>query len=176
MADVLPTTQDIILQAVVDKLLASMSDIGLTTSQCWIGVDSDIENAPIQHNWFLVVSPMAGQFSGAMIDGGGENTVQEDSGVTITVYSSLKLDRSGQAEQVLNHSSRGLLYLKRRTLKALAGLQLYSAAAPTVPLLVNHMAPLGSGNPETYYRNGQDTAKLHRQQLSFSTDFLWDLS
>jgi hypothetical protein len=170
---VVATTQDVILQAVVDKLLTDLADLGITASQCWISDDPEIENAPIQQNWFLVVSPMAGQFNGSIIDGAGTYGVQEDAGVTVAIFTAIKTDRAGQSAQALLDADRGLLPLKHRILKSLAGKQLYATAAPTVELLINYMAPLHCSNPDRHRCEGAHTG-LKRLLLSFSTDFLWD--
>lgn len=163
---VVPTTQKTVLEAVVARLKAEVSELN-GESLCYV---SDYIDPPenVQTDLFAQVSPSDGQFDVDIQEGAGENDVREYAGVIVTVFSRVKLDRNGKTESLLVDATRGMLPLKRKIIRALAGRQLSSGGSD---LLVNHVFAQRASAPR-YDRD----LRLGVMSIFFSTDFEWDLS
>ena len=111
---------------------------------------------------------MSGQFDSEMFAGAGAAGTAEKSGVIVTVFSQMKLDRSDSDESMLLHESRGLLGLKKVILKALSAHSLVDHSGHQI--LLNLMEPMNSGHPR------DDGDAVGEFSVVFATDFVWDLS
>lgn len=163
---VVNTTQKAVLEAVVTRLKANVTELN-GDALCYV---SDYPEPPenVQTELFAMVSPSDGQFDVDIQEGAGANDVREYAGVVVTVFSRVKLDRHGRTESLLVDSTRGMLPLKRKILRALAGQQLSSGGND---LLVNHCFAQRASAPRYDPR-----INLGVMSLYFSTDFAWDLS
>lgn len=164
MNDPIPTTQEAVLQAIVDRL---REQLDLNPSTCFLSIDPE-PCANISHNLFLTVSPDGGQFREGEFAGAGENLVIENTHAVITIFSQIRLDRVEHATSFLTDNARGVLTMKRKVLKALAGHILVDTDGNA--LLVDYLEPVSAPRPQS------DRAKIGDVQLWFSTNFHWDLS
>lgn len=160
-----PTDQATVLQAVVDRIRDQVPRLGAANT-CFISMKPE-PRTDVRQSIYCTVCPMSGDYDQEMFAGSGAQGVIEHSGVIVTVFSQMKLDRADADEQMLLHLDRGLLRLKGQILKALAGHSLVNGL--NQQLLLQPMAPLNSGYP----RDAGDSAGEF--SLSFSTDFRWDL-
>lgn len=160
-----PTTQNAVLAATVKRLIDTIQ--GLTDSTCFVSL-FPVPPGPLPPaDVFLTVSPAGGQFDPHWHDGGGEYQTFENASVYVTIFSRVKLDRSGRDDQKLTHIPRGLLEWKRIVLRCLSGQYLTDADGNA--LLVNAMLPHTADAAES----SEDYTHL---RLVFTTDFLWDLT
>ena len=165
---VCPTDQVTVLDAVVARLRASLSEFADPTT-CFVS-DTPWPSVEVNDNLFCTVAPMSGQFDGELPIGAGQQGIVESSMVQVTVWSRLMLDRLERADIQFSDDPRGLLSLKKRVLKALAGTQLFDTGGN--PLLIEWMRPIRSLHPP---------AKQHEDDFSsfaiqFESTFDWDLS
>jgi hypothetical protein len=162
------TNQATVLQAVVDRLIASVvTDPKLTDETCFASL-FPVPPLLLPSNLFLTVAPIEGQFEPGLHEGGGIYQTSEEAGVVVTVFTRMLLDRGGRSVKVLTESTRGLLVVKRLVLKALSGHDLVDPVGNQ--LLRNLMAPLNCDPPKFL-----DEDKIGYLSLRFSTDFDWDL-
>ena len=156
-----------VLDAVIARLLATIDQ--LKPSTCFLSLDTRPSIA-LQSNLFVTVAPMGGIFNVGVFDGGGRDGVLEETGVIVSAFSAMRLDRMEHAAKVLSDNSRGLLIMKHRVLDALAGHDLQDFFGNS--LLTSLMQPVNSGHPqEALY--GEHHVGF---SLAFSTPFEWDLS
>lgn len=160
------TDQATVLQAVVDRIAATVDQFG--TSNCVIAEETE-PIAEYEGNLLCCVSPMAGKFPEDWTIGGGAEQCHEETGVIISVWSRIQLDRKNRTKAALLKEHRGLLPIKKAVLKSLCGHDLADSDGNN--LLTSLMAPLNSKHQR---RTGD--GKFIGFALSFSTDFLWDLS
>lgn len=170
MALPVPTDQATVLQAVVTRLIARLTAYELNTSNCFLSVESEIEEIPRSHNLGVTVCALESSFSDSALTGAGEALCIEEAGVVITPHTAIKLDRSGDISQILTNATRGLLGMKKAILKAMKTSDRLQDATPN-ELLVNLMHPLHGSRPIYNPQTG-----LARLSVTFSTDFQWDLS
>lgn len=163
---VIATNQVDVLAAVVTRLKAAVSELD-GDSLCYV---SDYPAPPEQaiNDLFATVSPSDGTFDVDLQEGAAANDVREYAGVLVTVFSKMKLDRHGRTDSLLSDATRGLLPLKRKILKALAGHRLQDGSGND--LTVNYLFAQKASAPRW-----DADAKLGVMSLYFSTDFLWDL-
>lgn len=136
---------------------------------CYLVIDPDEFELPERQTLCLTIAPHAGEFDQGVFDGGGDDAILERSGFTVTIWSNIKLDRPDEKSIALNHASRGLVPLKKKLLKALAGFM------PTdedtgAPLLTDYIAPVAAGFPAVPRKN------CITLSVSFSLNWAWDLS
>lgn len=160
-----PTDQATVLQAVVDRLRDQVSELR-GENLCFLSM-KPTPRTEVRQNIYATVCPMGGTYDPEMFAGAGAAGVWEKTGVIVTVFSRMQLDRSDGDELMLLHDTRGLLKLKKLILKALSDHDLLGADGN--PLLLEAMAPLSSGHPRD---NNESVGEF---SLSFSTDFIWDL-
>lgn len=170
MANPIPTDHATVLQAVVDRLIDQLEDVGVSGKTCFIADEPEIVETPSADNLFITVCPIDSQFDEGALVGAAENLCIEESGVLVSIHSAMDLDRVEHAKAVLTNSQRGLLVIKQRILKALTGHRLVDGGGNE--LLVNLIHPMRAQN--LVPRN--DRTRLKRVSLMFSTDFQWDLS
>ena len=164
---VIATNQVDVLAAVVTRLKAAVTELD-GDSLCYV---SDYPAPPenVQNDLFATVSPSDGTFDVDLQEGAAANDVREYAGILVTVFSKMKLDRHGRTDSLLSDSTRGLLPLKRKILKALAGHRLQDGSSND--LTTSYLYAQKASAP----RWDADT-KLGVMSLYFSTDFLWDLT
>lgn len=160
------TTQTDVLSAVVTRLRAEVTELA-NESTCFV---SDYPYPPpnVANDLFATVSPVDGRFDEAQQIGAGNESVIEETGIVVTVFSRVKLDRVGKTEFLLQDATRGLLPLKRKILKALASHRLVND--DDEELLVNYMHAMQGSAPRF-----DPDLKLGVMSLHFKTDFEWDL-
>lgn len=161
------TDQATVLQAVITRLIAQI-DL-LNEWNCVIPEDDDEPELPRQSNVIVHVSPMGGTFDDEWFVGGAEHQCHEHTGVVVTVWSQIKLDASQRKTHALLEANRGLMPWKLRILKALTGHRLLDSDGNE--LLTELLAPRNSQFP----RRTHD-GKCVGVSISFSIDFLWDLT
>lgn len=166
MPDIIPTTQDVVLDRVVARLIAQVS--GLNAANCYQTVEP-YPSADVGHGTFCHVSPGPGQYGQEALAGGGINTPFENASTWVTVFTRVRLDQPNHAERILKDASRGLLTFKRLILKALVGHNLLDANGN--PLLIDYIYPTQATQPQL---NEQD--KVAFVSVAFNTNFEWDLT
>lgn len=165
------TDQIAVLQAVVDKIRTDINDAFGGESTCFIS-DTPWPGVEVQDELFCTVSPNNSDFQFDDPVGGGAEGIIENAVFNITIWSKILLDRIERNGIELTDKDRGILTLKRRVLKSLAGQQLYSDAPDnTVPLLTAHLRPLNSLHPPSRQGDG-DFSSL---SITFLAPFYWDL-
>jgi len=159
-----PTDQITVLNAVVALLQASVSALA-GDNLCFLSMHTDpIEN--YRQNIYATVAPMSGRYDEDLFRGSG-NAV-EQSGVIVTVFSQMRLDRPDADTRMLTDETRGLLTLKKQILKALNAKQLQDGEGNNI--LTSVMRPINAGHP------GRASEEMGTFSLAFATDFLWNLS
>ena len=159
-----PTDQVTVLQAVVTRLQSQIAKLH-GDNLCFLSMDPE----PIgeqRQNLYATVAPMGGRFDDAISDGSG--SVNELSGVVVTVWSGMRLDRADADALMMTDAARGLLTLKQQILKALSGYALLDHSGNKI--LVRPMRPINAGHPQ------RESEAKGSFSLSFSTDFIWNLS
>lgn len=160
-----PTNQWTVLEAFRDRLI---DQLALTESTCIVSEEHDPPAQGARHNLLLLISPGGGRYGGEQ-DGGGGHTLIERSDVTITVYSRMRLDRTGHSHSLTTNPDRGLLIWKKKILRA---------------LVLDWMPTDADGNYLlTDFPQALDACKPYQVQdgcwaldVVISADFLWDLS
>lgn len=160
------TDQSTILEAVVSRITATVDQF--TASTCVISEQTEPVSA-YEGNLLCCVSPMAGSFPEEWTAGGGAEQCFESSGVIVSVWSRIKLDRVNRTKSALLNEDRGLLPVKKAVLKSLCGHDLLDIHGNQ--LLASLMAPINSQHQR---RSGE--GKFIGFSISFSTDFLWNLT
>lgn len=155
-----------VLEAVMRRLIDQVE--GFTASNCVISDETE-PSTPFSGNVMCFVSPMGGEFDAEWLVGGGEHQCKENTGVLISVWTQMKLDPKQRTEQALTNRSRGLVVFKKRILKALTGHRLLDESGNE--LLTDLMAPRSS----VHVRKSEESKSVGFS-LSFSTDFLWNLT
>lgn len=160
------TDQSTVLDAVAERIIREVSD-KFTHHNCYqtIEPNPDFEHA---HHLFCHVSPGDGRYNDGAMAGGGSHTCFEHTGTYVTIFNRVRLDPVNHAEQILKESSRGLLILKHRILKALTDHDLQDKAGNEI--VINLIAPITATQPQLYRDKG--VASL---SILFSTDFEWNL-
>lgn len=165
-----PTDQETVLTAVVDRLITQVHAFG--DKNCFLTA-APLEEIPenVRDQVVCTVSPTDSQFEMDVHEGAGIFSTIEDAGVILNVFNAVKLDRVGHDAAALTHESRGLLRLKHEILKALSGHDLKNDAGEQI--LANVMAPMNSGAPRSYK---QKLGLVSDLSVTFSCDFEWDLT
>lgn len=159
-----PTDQVSVLQAVVSLLQANIPLLS-ENNTCFLSLD-DMTDASERQAIYGTVAPVASSSFDESIFVGSA-AVLEHSGVVVTVFSQLQLDRPDAAAETYADPSRGLLLLKKQILTVLAGAVLLDGAGNEI--LVSPMRPIGGSHPP---RNSNQAARF---SLTFTTDFVWNL-
>lgn len=166
----IPTDQWTVLEAFRDRLIEQLA---LSESTCIVSEEHDPPAKGAQHNLMLLISPGGGRY-GEEQDGGGGNTLIERSDVTITVYSRMRLDRTGHLASATTNADRGLLVWKKKILRAILK---DGDTAGWMPTNADGDYIL------TDFPQAVDSSKAYKVQdgcwaldVVVSADFLWDLS
>jgi len=162
-----PTDQAAVLNAVVERIQGSIASLADDVA-CFVSLvpDPDLEERqPI----YCTVCPMPGEFDQQIYDGAGIQGVVEMTGVLVTVFSNLGLDRPDEHTALLLDPSRGLITLKQQLLKTmLANPMLQDANGNNI--LIEPMLPQQSSS------TGRNSSReMGRFSLRFSTSFRWNL-
>jgi len=169
-ATVCPTTQQRVLNAVVEKLRTDIAEFA-SESTCFLSTTAS-PGIEIHEDLFCTVAPIDGLFDERTPVGAGSRGIVEAAFIQVTVFSRMMLDRLEHSAQSFTDSSRGLLQLKQRVLQSLAGQQLYGdAPVNSVPLLIEFLRPVRSLHPG--FDKGADD--LRSFGLVFRGPFHWDL-
>lgn len=173
-----PTDQATVLKAVMGKLQFDLQDIFGHESVLYVS-DQQI-TVELADNLSCTVAPAQGEFPAAEIDGSAQYQVLENSHFEVTVRSRIQTDQIERSEQAYLDESRGLLPIKKRVLKSLAGQQLYSQPeygdqatydTSTGALLWMVLAP-----SRAVHQSKQAEDEFSEFTVSFSCQFQWDLS
>jgi hypothetical protein len=170
-AQVCPTTQSTILLAIVAKLRADLPDVFGTDATCFVS-DVPWPSLEVQDDLFCTVCPTSSRFDADYPVGAASRGIVEVGGFQVTVWSRLSLDQLEQSLLALTDADRGLLNLKQRVLRSLAGQQLY-ADPPTnsAPLLIKYLCPTSA----THSPSRQASVDFNSIGLAFEAPFYWDL-
>lgn len=169
MADVIDTTQSIVLSRIVARLRAVFSS--LPERLCYETLDPMTPpELPRGGGFALTVAPGDGVFDEDEQVGGGEEQLHEKSSVSVTIYVRTKLDRPGDAYYLLQETNRGLLHLKKRVLAALVGHELKDAAGK--PLLTSHIYAMRSWRPQW---RADEAGGIGMLAVAFGVDWHWEL-
>jgi len=159
-----PTDQVTVLNAVIALLQAGVPKLA-GPNTCFLSMDTEPLGNQRQ-NIYGTVCPMGGSYDGELFDGGAEAV--EHSGVIVTVFSAMKLDRADADVAMLTDASRGLLGLKQQVLKSLVGKMLVDQSSNNI--LLRPMRPLQADHPN---RHNDTKGKF---SLMFETIFQWNLN
>ena len=164
------TDQSTILDRVVARLIDQVAALNAKT--CVVTAQPpDEPPAQLRENLFCSVSPADGRFDQELLEGGGQNTLVEHSGVVVVLWSAMKLDRTGVNISLLTDAARGLFDLKRRVLKALTNHDLANGNGDQI--LQEPMRPILSEAPRATEQHQSGVGDL---AITFLVDFEWDLS
>jgi hypothetical protein len=170
-AQVCPTTQSALLLAIVAKLRTDLPDIFGTDATCFVS-DVPWPSLEVQDDLFCTVCPTSSRFDADYPLGAGNRGIVEIGTFQVTVWSRLSLDQLEQSLLALTDVDRGLLGLKQRVLRSLAGQQLY-ADPPTnsVAMLIKYLCPTAATHPPSR----QVSSDFSSIGLTFEAPFYWDL-
>lgn len=168
---VCPTTQNDVLLAIVAKLRHDIPEFD-ADSACFIS-DVPWPGIEVQNNLFATICPHDSSFDGQFPVGAGSFGIVEFAMFNVSVWSRIETDQLEHTDGALTDSIRGLLPLKQKVLKSLAGQQLYSdAPTNTRPLLVEWLRPTTAQHPPS--RQFDDDFSSF--SIVFEADMQWDLS
>lgn len=161
------TTQTEVLERVRARLLAAIKQLQDPT--CYLSLDPEPDEQ-VKGDLFVSLAPMGGVFDQEWLTGAGQEGCREQSGVIVSVWSRVMLDKFQSAKAALTDADRGLLPWKHRILASLTDHDLLDASGN--PILTDRMQPVTSDHPkQAMYRQG-----MTGFSLAFSTNFIWDLS
>lgn len=167
--DAFPTDQATVLSRVLVRMIDTIGEFNEST--CFLTAQPLQEPiASVQNNLFCTVSPTSGTYDESVFVGAGEHCVIENGGIIIVVYNAMRLDRSSHDSILLTDATRGLLTLKWKIIKALAGHVLQDQEGNSI--LVNPMAPERAEDIRSMWER---PVGLGDMALVFSTDFEWDI-
>lgn len=160
-----------VLNAVVARLQSQVTlpdnATFLNNDTCFIWlVDGD--PPPAASNVFVTVEPDGASYDESLFIGGGENQVMEETGIAVTIHSSVRLDPGNRDKEFVRHAQYGVLATYKKVLKALSGHNLLVGGAP---VLREYLRPQGRGRVT---RRGND--RFGEMTAVFSISFDWDLA
>lgn len=162
-------TQTEILLAIQQRLRDRVD--GFSEATCFY----DDEPFPLimpPHEVFCTIAPTDSTFPQEFFTGGGEETLTEASGVTVTVFRLCNLDQPDRAEVAMLEPERGLLTkFKLQILKALLK-DAWEPERGTTQLLRNQLSPASASAPRRYEGSKN---KWTYMSITFNTDFDWNL-
>jgi len=163
MADRQDTTRTAILQWVLDRLRTQLK---LSDSQCYLTADAMAPPVIPPGDFFLTVSPGAGQF---VLGEAAVGNLTEHWTFRIRLFVRILRDRSGQDQQRLLDAQRGLFAWQQKVLAALTG-----ADNPDWNLR-GWIAPVTAS--EVQWVQGGRNAELNylTMTIDFQADFDWDI-
>lgn len=169
-----PTTQRAVLDAFVEKIRATVDEFS-TEETCFLSThpDVDMEERKVL---FCVVSPMTGDYDEPKWSGGGPCALIEHTGIKVTVWNAMALDREDESTAMLYDEARGMLQLKVKLLKGLLNTLDDSGIPGNLQddeghnILTRGLVPQHAGHP-----NMDETGKAEFH-LIFEASFRWDLS
>lgn len=158
-----------IVEAFIGRL---QKELKLSERQCYLVIEpDDVPNIPTGGHYFLTVAPMDGTFD---IEEQAIEQCMERADIVVTILSRVALDQSKHDTKKMLDARRGLLPIKRLVLKAMVGSTL---AESCDPLTVSPVRSLIYATRATAARMGQQGKHLLAyMQITFSTEFDWDLS
>lgn len=157
-------TQEVVLTAVVDRLVAQLA---INANRCYVSTQP-LSTIPPGGDYFVTVSLGDGQFD-AEIQEQHAVQLQEQTEVIITVLTRMHLDRADRDIYLLTDDTRGLLTIKRLILKALVGHDLVEGAGDT--FLRRLVAVKYAEKPQYDPEKMVGWLSIH-----FAVDFDWDLT
>lgn len=161
------TDQDAVFDAVLARIQSQVDEFS-KPNLCFLVADPDQFQPNERQPLCLTVAPHAGDFDQGVFDGAADDGILERSGFTVTVWSTIKLDRPDEQTIAMRDAKRGLFPLKKKLLIALSGYMPENTSG--APLLTDYIAPVSAGFPQVA-RKG-----LITMSLSFSLNWAWDLS
>lgn len=125
-------------------------------------------------DWWLSVSYSDGDTDRPMFDGGGDGQLVETVYLTVTGYSRIKTDPTGNDSHLLLDATRGLLPIKKKIMQALAGQD--PKDRDNAPFLRGHLQPVHATAPSIM--TDGDTNKIYFGMIAvtFEIMFDWDLT
>lgn len=123
--------------------------------------------ASVAESSFLAVCPGDSQFPEDVQSGAVPITVEEIGTAEVTIYSSMRLDRTGSMPAAVWDETEGLLELKRRVILALAGADLTGDNA--LPLL-SQLIPVRTAD-----KPRKDSTGRYYLKVVFGICYFWDL-
>lgn len=159
------TDESDILVAVLKKL---RSDFGLKESTCFESVSPLAPELPTSGDFFLTVYLGDGSFDPELFEGGGEDQLTEEVYIAVTIWNRIHTDKANSSAALLRNVRRGLLPLKRKLLKSLAG---FDPQVNGESVLRELVRPVTSKQPDYDKEKG-----LGYQVISFAFKWDWDLS
>lgn len=117
---------------------------------------------------FCTVSPGGGQFN----VGGEEepNSEAENSVVKVSIFVMVAADQAGREGVALRHATRGLLYFKKKVLKAFDKHDLLDGSGNAICRDLIH--PIDCSEPDMVAEHPH----VYMITLTFAVNFTWDLS
>lgn len=169
------TTQDKILQSIVDRLIAEIDE--LTSDSCWLS-DQAIPISMPAGRFAVTVSPGAGNFPQEFFSGGGAQTLTEECQVVITPLVVSPSDRPRRKWRKITGGETGnefpsLLYFKHAILKAVLADPEWEPRDGDIPLLRDMLSPVSCSDARDV-SVGETLASA--MQIRFATVFDWDLT
>lgn len=163
------TTQKLILQAFVARLIADIDDYN--SQNCFVS-DQPVPPQFIGGRSFCTVSPGSGRFPQEFFGGAGDHTLVEDASVIITPGMARKLDKPHKRDAVILNLSDSLVQRKHDILQSLFG-EIWEPADGDQPLLRDLPSPVSVTAPADVRVGETDMIAL---QITVATVFDWDLS
>lgn len=152
-----------VLDSVADRL---RQQLGLSESTCFFSLNPD-SPPPVPTDVYLVISPDGGQFDPSMFEGGGEQQLTVETGALVTIHSTTRLDAGGKDKERLTNTSKGILQMMTKVLRALSGYDLTidgDTFARTLP------------SPQGFSKPTKNKETLGSIGLAFNLSFDWDVS
>lgn len=165
------TTQDLILTAVVERLIEAIEDYN--DQNCWES-DDPVPHSHAGGSEFCTVSFGAGNFPHEFYTGGGSATLTEAGSIIIAPTVPLTGDRPGRRRRRLTNDpdGRNLINRKRQILKALFGSD-WEPADGAKPLLRDLPHPVSCTAPGDVHVGD---AMMLQARITIATTFDWDLT
>jgi len=147
--------------------------LGLNDRQCYETLDPYSPTIPKGGDYWVTVAPGEGQYDVEHQIGGGEDQLTEESVVTVTAYTRIKLDSTDHDENLLRDARRGVFVLKHKILKALVGADIPKGSDTFLRQL---LYARHAHAPQILEGSKDNRLRLACISIDFGVDFDWDLT
>jgi len=158
-----------IYDAIVARLIDRIPGI-CTEANCFQSLNPD-SVPPNPGDLVFIVSPMSGRGLESYFEGGGEQQLTIEGGVTVKIHSPLQLDQKGHDIHLLADASRGLWKISRKVLACLAN-SAWSPMKGDDEITRDPMIFLGFD----ITKNSRKRKTLGAIELHFKVTFDWDIT
>jgi len=166
-----------LLEAIVAHYRNDAATINLHATRVILTSDPLSVRIPKGGDWWLAVSAGEGTFPQDLLTGGVVEQCTEDGSFQVTGYLRCHLDPTDSDEQTLIREARGLMEIKRKILKSMAGVDLQVGGNECLRELITPRSSVAPRIMEVVGDDaGDENLRIALVGVVFSLMFDWDLS